>query len=227
MLDEIRRRLEFLSAVGLDYLSLDRSAATLSGGEAQRIRLATQIGSKLRGVLYVLDEPSIGLHPRDNDRLLETLTHLRDMGNTVLVVEHDAETIERADYVIDLGPGAGRLGGELVAAGTPAEIARNRGFAHRPVSFGRDGDSRCPAQRRKPATARSWSIRGRARAQPEGHRCRDSAGRADGGDGRFGQRQIDAGQRNSVSRAGAARSTARARSRARTTRIEGIEHSTR
>ena len=115
MVDEIRRRLEFLSAVGLDYLSLDRSAATLSGGEAQRIRLATQIGSKLRGVLYVLDEPSIGLHPRDNDRLLETLTHLRDMGNTVLVVEHDAETIERADYVIDLGPGAGRLGGELVA----------------------------------------------------------------------------------------------------------------
>jgi excinuclease ABC subunit A len=106
--DEIRRRLEFLSAVGLDYLSLERSAATLSGGEAQRIRLATQIGSKLRGVLYVLDEPSIGLHPRDNGRLLETLTHLRDMGNTVLVVEHDAETIERADYVIDLGPGAGR-----------------------------------------------------------------------------------------------------------------------
>ena len=104
VVDEIRRRLEFLSAVGLDYLSLDRSAATLSGGEAQRIRLATQIGSKLRGVLYVLDEPSIGLHPRDNGRLLETLTHLRDMGNTVLVVEHDAETIERADYVIDLGP---------------------------------------------------------------------------------------------------------------------------
>ncbi|HEY1497827.1 MAG TPA: excinuclease ABC subunit UvrA, partial [Candidatus Solibacter sp.] len=125
VLDEIRRRLEFLSAVGLDYLSLDRSAATLSGGEAQRIRLATQIGSKLRGVLYVLDEPSIGLHPRDNSRLLETLTHLRDMGNTVLVVEHDAETIERADYVIDLGPGAGRLGGELVASGDPAAIEAN------------------------------------------------------------------------------------------------------
>jgi excinuclease ABC subunit A len=125
VLDEIRRRLEFLSAVGLDYLSLERSAATLSGGEAQRIRLATQIGSKLRGVLYVLDEPSIGLHPRDNGRLLETLTHLRDMGNTVIVVEHDAETIERADYVVDLGPGAGRLGGALVATGTPAGIARN------------------------------------------------------------------------------------------------------
>jgi len=125
VVDEIRRRLEFLSAVGLDYLSLERSAATLSGGEAQRIRLATQIGSKLRGVLYVLDEPSIGLHPRDNERLLETLTQLRDMGNTVLVVEHDAETIERADYVIDLGPGAGRLGGELVASGEPADIASN------------------------------------------------------------------------------------------------------
>ena len=125
VLDEIRRRLEFLSAVGLDYLSLDRSAATLSGGEAQRIRLATQIGSKLRGVLYVLDEPSIGLHPRDNSRLLDTLMHLRDMGNTVLVVEHDAETIERADYVVDLGPGAGRLGGELVACGDPAAIERN------------------------------------------------------------------------------------------------------
>jgi len=127
LVEEIRRRLEFLSAVGLDYLSLERSAATLSGGEAQRIRLATQIGSKLRGVLYVLDEPSIGLHPRDNGRLLETLAQLRDMGNTVLVVEHDAETIERADYVIDLGPGAGRLGGGLVAAGDPSQIARDPG----------------------------------------------------------------------------------------------------
>ncbi len=126
VVDEIRRRLEFLESVGLHYLSLDRAASTLSGGEAQRIRLATQIGSKLRGVLYVLDEPSIGLHPRDNDRLLDTLTALRDMGNTVLVVEHDAETIERADYVIDLGPGAGRLGGDLVAQGTPAEIRASK-----------------------------------------------------------------------------------------------------
>jgi excinuclease ABC subunit A len=125
VIDEIRRRLEFLESVGLHYLSLDRSASTMSGGEAQRIRLATQIGSKLRGVLYVLDEPSIGLHPRDNSRLLDTLTSLRDMGNTVLVVEHDAETIERADYVIDLGPGAGRLGGELVASGTPDAIRTN------------------------------------------------------------------------------------------------------
>ncbi len=122
ILEEITNRLDFLLAVGLDYLSLDRSATTLSGGEAQRIRLATQIGSKLRGVLYVLDEPSIGLHPRDNDRLLETLSRLRDQGNTVLVVEHDADTIDRADYVVDLGPGAGRLGGGVVAQGTPTQI---------------------------------------------------------------------------------------------------------
>jgi len=124
--EEIRNRLDFLVAVGLEYLSLERSAATLSGGEAQRIRLATQIGSRLRGVLYVLDEPSIGLHPRDNSRLLDSLARLRDLGNTVLVVKHDAETIERADYVIDLGPGAGRLGGELVAQGTPRQIERTR-----------------------------------------------------------------------------------------------------
>ena len=122
ILHEIVERLEFLHAVGLGYLSLGRSAATLSGGEGQRIRLATQIGSKLRGVLYVLDEPSIGLHSRDNGRLLSALENLRDLGNTVLVVEHDEETIRRADYVIDLGPGAGRHGGALVASGTPAEI---------------------------------------------------------------------------------------------------------
>jgi len=119
---EIVERLQFLDRVGLGYISLGRSAATLSGGEGQRIRLATQIGSKLRGVLYVLDEPSIGLHHRDNDRLLQALEELRDLGNTVLVVEHDEETIRRADYVIDLGPGAGRHGGGLVAQGTPEEI---------------------------------------------------------------------------------------------------------
>ncbi len=124
--DRIRRevieRLEFLCAVGLNYLSLNRNAATLSGGEGQRIRLATQIGSRLRGVLYVLDEPSIGLHQRDNNRLIEALVRLRDLGNTVLVVEHDEDTIRHADYVLDLGPGAGRLGGYVVAQGTPADI---------------------------------------------------------------------------------------------------------
>jgi excinuclease ABC subunit A len=121
-LSEIAARLDFLLAVGLGYLSLDRSAATLSGGEAQRIRLATQIGSQLRGVLYVLDEPSIGLHARDNDRLISSLEKLRDLGNTVLVVEHDEETIRRANYVVDLGPGAGNAGGHLVAKGRPEEI---------------------------------------------------------------------------------------------------------
>ena len=119
---EVVERLEFLCAVGLTYLSLNRNAATLSGGEGQRIRLATQIGSRLRGVLYVLDEPSIGLHQRDNNRLIEALVRLRDLGNTVLVVEHDEDTIRHADYVLDLGPGAGRLGGFVVAEGTPEQI---------------------------------------------------------------------------------------------------------
>jgi excinuclease ABC subunit A len=125
ILKEIRERLSFLTHVGLDYLSLDRTAGTLSGGEGQRIRLATQVGSSLVGVLYILDEPSIGLHQRDNRRLLDTLFRLRDLGNTVLVVEHDEETIVEADYVIDMGPGAGVHGGEVVAAGTPVEIMAN------------------------------------------------------------------------------------------------------
>ncbi len=124
-LEEVAERIEFLLAVGLGYLSLSRSAATLSGGEAQRIRLATQIGSRLRGVLYVLDEPSIGLHARDNDRLLGSLETLRNLGNTVLVVEHDEDTIRRADFVLDLGPGAGNAGGYLVAQGKPQQIAES------------------------------------------------------------------------------------------------------
>lgn len=126
ILKEILDRLGFLVDVGLDYLTLERTAATLSGGEAQRIRLATQIGSRLMGVLYVLDEPSIGLHPRDNARLLKTLEGLRDMGNTVLVVEHDESTIRRADWIVDLGPGAGDLGGEIVAEGPVDEIIKSK-----------------------------------------------------------------------------------------------------
>jgi excinuclease ABC subunit A len=122
---EIRARLGFLRDVGLGYLTLDRESGTLSGGEAQRIRLATQIGAGLVGVLYILDEPSIGLHQRDNERLLKTLTHLRNIGNSVIVVEHDEETIRHADYVLDLGPGAGIRGGEVVAAGTLAEVLAN------------------------------------------------------------------------------------------------------
>jgi excinuclease ABC subunit A len=122
ILKEINQRLEFLVNVGLDYLSLDRSAETLSGGEAQRIRLASQIGAGLVGVMYVLDEPSIGLHQRDNQRLLNTLTHLRDLGNTVIVIEHDEEAIRSGDYVVDIGPGAGVHGGRIVSQGTPAQI---------------------------------------------------------------------------------------------------------
>ncbi|MDP6967954.1 MAG: excinuclease ABC subunit UvrA, partial [Gammaproteobacteria bacterium] len=125
ILKEIRLRLDFLVNVGLDYLTLDRNADTLSGGEAQRIRLASQIGAGLVGVMYILDEPSIGLHQRDNERLLKTLIHLRDLGNTVIVVEHDEEAVRLADHVIDIGPGAGVHGGQIVAQGTPEEVMAN------------------------------------------------------------------------------------------------------
>src|SRR6185312_15103417 len=126
ILKEINFRLGFLMDVGLDYLTLERASETLSGGEAQRIRLASQLGSELSGVMYVLDEPSIGLHQRDNLRLIATLQRLRDLGNSVLVVEHDAETIESADWVLDFGPGAGRLGGRVVAEGTVDDLKGDR-----------------------------------------------------------------------------------------------------
>jgi excinuclease ABC subunit A len=156
---EIIERLQFLDNVGLGYISLDRSAATLSGGEGQRIRLATQIGSKLRGVLYVLDEPSIGLHHRDNNRLLTALEELRDLGNTVLVVEHDEETIRRADYVIDLGPGAGRHGGELVAHGTPQDIEDAPGSLTGAYISGRT-QIQMPHDRRREANGTAITILG-------------------------------------------------------------------
>ena len=129
VLREIRERLRFLYDVGVGYLTLNRSAATLSGGEGQRIRLATQIGANLTGVLYVLDEPSIGLHQRDNRKLLATLARLRDLGNTVVVVEHDEETIRTADYVVDLGPGAGEHGGDVIFQGTPPGSCFERALA--------------------------------------------------------------------------------------------------
>jgi excinuclease ABC subunit A len=156
---EISNRLTFLNNVGLDYLSLDRSAETLSGGEAQRIRLASQIGSGLTGVMYVLDEPSIGLHQRDNDRLLDTLKRLRDMGNSVIVVEHDEDAIQSADYVVDMGPGAGEHGGVIVAQGTPAEVCAN------PQSLTGDylSGRRCietPEKYRKPDAERKLKIIG-------------------------------------------------------------------
>ena len=165
VLKEINARLGFLLDVGLDYLSIDRASATLAGGEAQRIRLATQIGSGLTGVLYVLDEPSIGLHQRDNHRLIETLVRLRDLGNTLIVVEHDEATIRTADYLVDIGPGAGEHGGQIVAEGALADLER-RGVPDRPV-HGRQALHR----RSRPAGASRGALAGAgrgARAQPQG-----------------------------------------------------------
>lgn len=155
IIKEIRARLGFLKNVGLGYLTLDRESGTLSGGEAQRIRLATQIGAGLVGVLYILDEPSIGLHQRDNDRLLRTLEGLRDLGNSVLVVEHDADTIQHADYILDLGPGAGVRGGELVAAGTREEVLANPLSLTAKYLNGELSIS-IPRQRIKPSPERGW-----------------------------------------------------------------------
>jgi len=158
LLKEITARLGFLLNVGLDYLSLDRSGPTLSGGESQRIRLASQIGSELTGVLYVLDEPSIGLHQRDNQKLLRSLCHLRDIGNTLIVVEHDQETIESADWVVDIGPGAGKLGGEIVSAGTPESI-RNDPHSLTGLYLSGKEEIPVPAKRRNPGkTDADWVV---------------------------------------------------------------------
>ncbi len=157
VIKEINARLQFLLDVGLDYLSLGRSAATLSGGEAQRIRLASQIGSGLVGVLYVLDEPSIGLHQRDNAKLIETLKRLRDIGNTVLVVEHDEETIAVADHIVDIGPGAGEHGGQVVYSGNVAGSEASDRVDHRAVPVGQASDpgARAASRARRRSTGRS------------------------------------------------------------------------
>ena len=133
VLKEIKERLEFLDKVGLSYLTMSRNAGTLSGGEAQRIRLATQIGANLMGVLYILDEPSIGLHQKDNQKLIDTLHRLRDIGNSLIVVEHDEDTIRKADYVVDMGPGAGIYGGKIIAEGSPKSIERNPKILNRSI----------------------------------------------------------------------------------------------
>jgi excinuclease ABC subunit A len=159
IIKEIKERLKFLLDVGLDYLTLERSATTLSGGEAQRIRLATQIGSKLSGVLYVLDEPSIGLHPRDTAKLINTLKELRDLDNTVIVVEHDPETIEEADIIVDMGPGSGVFGGEVVAVGTPQEIMKNEKSLTGKYLSGRLKIP-VPEERRKPDPKKKLVIKG-------------------------------------------------------------------
>ena len=170
---EIVERLRFLVDVGLDYLTLERATATLSGGEAQRIRLATQIGAGLMGVLYILDEPSIGLHQRDNARLIATMERLRDLGNTVIVVEHDEETIRAADFVVDMGPGAGEHGGEIVCMGPPEVIlACEDSLTAAYLSGRREIDDAREAPR--PAQG-GRAAAGRHRAQPQGHRRRHRA----------------------------------------------------
>ena len=187
VLKEISSRLGFLEHVGLAYLTLSRNAGTLSGGEAQRIRLATQIGSNLTGVLYVLDEPSIGLHQRDNARLIETLKKLRDLGNTLIVVEHDEETIRSADHVLDIGPGAGIHGGYVVAQGTPQEIEEKRRVAHRPVPL-REKDHRGPVQPQEEQYLHSsFGLPGE---QSPGHRRGHPPGRPDSRHRRLGLGQV-------------------------------------
>ena len=170
ILKEIAARLGFMRNVGLSYLTLERRACTLSGGEAQRIRLATQIGSSLVGVLYILDEPTIGLHQRDNALLIDTLKHLRDIGNTLIVVEHDEQTLRTADYIVDLGPGAGVHGGHVVAAGTLEEVCANPRSLTGQYLSGALAIER-GRERRTGNGKRDRAARG-ARAQPEGHRCR-------------------------------------------------------
>ena len=157
LLKEIRGRLGFLTNVGLHYLTLDRSAPTLSGGEAQRIRLASQVGAGLVGVLYILDEPSIGLHPRDNDRLIQTLQRLRDVGNTVIVVEHDEDTMRAADHLVDFGPGPGVKGGEVVAMGTIADLAKVAASMTGQYLIGQAKRSRSPLSGGRRPTGRSPS----------------------------------------------------------------------
>jgi excinuclease ABC subunit A len=163
LLDEILNRLDFLEQVGLDYLHIGRGADTLSGGEAQRIRLAAQMGSNLRGVCYILDEPTIGLHPRDNDKLLDTLTELKEKGNTIVVVEHDEETIRRADHLIDLGPGAGRYGGGLVASGTLADLQQTP-QSITGVYLNGNGRRNLASSERKPSSG-NWLMLSGARAR--------------------------------------------------------------
>ena len=196
ILKEIRSRLGFLKSVGLGYLTLARSAGTLSGGESQRIRLATQIGSSLMGVLYILDEPSIGLHQRDNDKLLATLKNLRDLGNSLIVVEHDEDTMRAADYLIDIGPGAGVHGGQVVAAGTPAEVMANPDSLTGQYLSGKK-KIEVPAVRR-PGNGKVLKGHRRGGEQPPPHRRGIPAGDLHCGHRRVRQRQVLSGERGAV-----------------------------
>ena len=201
ILKEIRERLKFLVDVGLDYLNLSRTSGTLSGGESQRIRLASQIGSGLTGVLYVLDEPSIGLHQRDNARLLETLVHLRDLGNTVIVVEHDEDAIRLADYVVDIGPGAGVHGGKIIAQGTPAEVMANPNSLTGQYLTGLQ-QVPLPLHRRKWEKGRSIRVKGASANNLKNVSAEIPAGRLHLRHRRLGRRQVHAPHRHGLSRRG-------------------------
>ena len=222
ILKEIRERLAFLVDVGLEYLTLSRGAGTLSGGESQRIRLASQIGSGLTGVLYVLDEPSIGLHQRDNARLLDTLQRLRDLGNTVIVVEHDEDAILTADHVVDVGPGAGIHGGEIVAEGTPAEIMADPNSLTGQYLTG--ARQVAPARQAAQAAARAQAeTRRRARQQSEECHGGNSARPVHLHHRRIGRRQVDARRRHALQGGGAA-AQRRVEHPAPHERIDGLEH---
>ena len=203
MLVEIRQRLKFLNDVGLDYLTLDRLSATLSGGEAQRIQLATCLGSRLVGACYVLDEPSIGLHSRDTARLIRILEELRDLGNTIVVVEHDADLMRAADHIVDLGPGAGELGGRIIFEG-PFEklMARRRRLAHGPLPARARRSPHGRAQRRAGQSQARGQVPRRARSQPEGHRRRHPARHDGGHHRRLRLGQVHAGARRDLRVAG-------------------------
>ena len=222
ILKEIGDRLTFLRDVGLDYLTLARASGTLSGGESQRIRLASQIGSGLTGVLYVLDEPSIGLHQRDNARLLDTLRRLRDLGNTVIVVEHDEDAICAADYVVDIGPGAGVHGGEIVAEGTPAEIAANPNSLTGHYLSG-ERTVAIPPRRRAPTPGAALKIVGARGNNLKNVTRRSPLGTLHLRHRRVGRRQVDAGDRHALQGRGAHASTARSEPPAPHDAIEGLE----
>jgi excinuclease ABC subunit A len=222
ILKEIRERLKFLNDVGLDYLTLARNSGTLSGGESQRIRLASQIGSGLTGVLYVLDEPSIGLHQRDNARLLDTLKHLRDIGNTVIVVEHDEDAILAADFVVDIGPAAGIHGGRIIAQGTPAEIMANPRSLTGQIPVRRARSLRAV---RAPAAEEGSSAedRRRARQQFEERHGRDPARHLHLRHRRVGRRQVDALLIETLFKAASRRIMGAREHPAEHDRIEGFE----
>ncbi len=226
VLKEIKQRLGFLVDVGLGYLTLDRPSATLSGGEAQRIRLATQVGSGLVGVCYVLDEPTIGLHSRDNEKLIRTLRRLADMGNSVLVVEHDEEAIRAADYVIDVGPGPGAHGGEIIAHGTLEQLAPQPQVDHGQVPKRRLHDPRAdaPPQRRSQEGHRIDRL---PRAQPQEHQRPLSAGGVPVRDRRVRQRQEHAGQPDAAERPEAPPVQQQGQARRRTTTCWAPSRSTR